>query len=566
MINKKFIKNSKKIIFWSAILSATVFSFSLASSLEFNDNLNNIYSGVFYNYSDLNFNQRWNNFEGTIFRRDYVNLSTPVSIDLWSFRLTCYKQVRWMYYNNQRWLRVWPLDQDTFLWLKSLNSDYNGLSLTGWWYFDCDWQDENYIFGQIVHTYSGVNYELLAWVRMNFASNTYYNYLDFSWSLKYSTFSWYIFDNYWWIALANKWIYNLYNPIDFFFDNIYDAQLNTLYKSDEVIVAWLPYNTTTVTAIVTNWDLFVNWTNVGNTYSVKNWDELQIRLRSSSKFNDSISSQLTVWTKSATFSVTTIASDYEYELTTSQKLQIILIVNTLVDYYKNDPAKQSQFINTFSSMLKDKIDIMKDDIENWNEALEELDVRKLAILEYLYDRLSEYVDEVMESTNDWDIYVAPNGKKYTILFDDDRQAYTSNNFVIKKYFATLDTMKDYIDKNNPANSGIVWNKIIAPNGKVYLIRNVVDWVWTSPDLNEIKYFYSFQALRDYIYEMNKKEVVRNHTVDVGFNKVTYTAPNGKVYDIYRTTTGKYFSYKMSTPIYFDSLTTIKKYINLYNKK
>jgi len=563
MITKqKFLRKS---IIWIGLLSVTLFSYSLGNSIDFEDNLNTIYSGIANSYSDLNFNQRGNNFEWIVFRRDYSTPSTGVTIDLWSSRLVCHKQVRWFYYNNQRWFRVWALDQDTLTSLRSVSSNYYDVTYSWWFYFACDGVDANTIYGQITHTWKWINYELVVWIEPNFSANSFYPY--FSWSLRYSSFSWYLRDNYWWIAKVSQWIW-IISPTDFLFDSIYDAELDTDYKSNKIIISWLPSSSTRILAMVSDWDLFVNWTNVWYTYLVKNWDELQIQLRSSTDFDDSVESELTVGLKSSIFNITTVV-DGTYELTTSEKLQIIVIVNTLQDYYKNDPVKQSQFLNTFKTMLKDKIDIMKSDIENWDSALSQLDIRKLSILEYFYDRLLDYIDQNVDNSNDWDIYVAPNGKKYTILFDDERQAYTSNNFTVKKYFATLDTMKQYIDINNKSDwtQNVNGNStLIAPNWKVYLVRKVVDNVRTSPDFLETKYFYSFQALRDYIYTLNSKAVVRNHQIDTAFGKLPYTAPNGKYYDIYKTTTWKYFSYKMGKPIYFDSITSIKKYINLYNKK
>jgi len=45
-------------------------------------------------------------------------------------------------------------------------------------------------------------------------------------------------------------------------------------------------------------------------------------------------------------------------------------------------------------------------------------------------------------------HTAPNGKIYNLYKTiDDR--YSSHNFVIKRYFSTLQEMKNHIDKNNP---------------------------------------------------------------------------------------------------------------------
>jgi len=561
--NQKFLR---KIILWVSLVSTCIFSYSHASSLEFEDNLNSLYSWIFNNYSELQFNQNWNNFEWIIFWRDIISLTTWVQLKLWINTLTCYKQIRWFYYNNQRWLRIWPLDLDSLSWLKTLHASYNSMIFTGWLFLDCDNVDENNIYGQIIHTLSGSDYYLIAWAPSTYSPSVWYTIGIFNWLLSYNTFSWYIFDNYGGTARVTR-ATSLNTPDDFYFDSIEEANIDTIYKSNTITISWLS-GSNKVIAIATAWDLIINWTNIRATSAlVWNWDKIQIQLTSSSDYDDSVESELFIWSASSVFMVTTMADD-GYQLTTSEKLQLIVILNVLKDYYKDDPIKQSQFLNTFKTMLKDKIDIMKSDIDDWNEALNALDVRRVALLEYLYDRVNDSIDDEWDSdSNGWDIYTAPNGKEYTILFDDDRQAYTSNNFMIKKYFANLDTMKMYIDENNAAWAiAVNGSTLIAPNGKVYLIRNVAENIRTSPDLTETKYFYSFQALRDYIYLFNKKMVVRNHQIDTAFDKLSYKAPNGKAYEIYKTTTGKYFSYKFWKPIYFDSLVSIKKYINLYNQK
>lgn len=561
--NRQSLQQYKKYILWALAVSAVVFSYSHANSLEFEDNLNSVYPWVSNNYSDIHFNQNWNNFEWTIFWRDYVKLSPWVSVELtWNATLTCYRQIRWLYYNNQRWLRVRPLDPTSLSWLRSVYTWYAWLSFTWWWFSDCNNVDEDNIYGQITHTWNWITYQLIAWIDYNFAANTYTG--AFSGSLKYTQFNGYIRDNNGgiWKVAQSTWINS---PDDFYFDSIEEARLDTFYKSNIITISGLSW-TTKVRATISTWSLFVSWVNRWTAYQVWNWDKIQIQLLSSSWYDMTVESEIFIGLKYGIFSVTTMADD-AYQLTTSEKLQLIIILNVLKDYYKDEPVKQAQFLNTFQTMLKDRIDIMKDDIENWNEALNVLEVRKIALLEYLYDRLDEFTSNLEDTGEDWDIYVAPNGKEYKILFDDERQAYTSNNFIIKKYFANLDIMKVYIDKNNISWAwALNWNTLIAPNNKVYLIKQTDNNSRTSPDFAVAKYFSSFQKLRDYIFSQNKIDSAgRNHSIDTSFDKINYTAANGKSYDIYKTTTGKYFSYKFLKAIYFDSITSIKKFIDTYNK-
>ena len=49
-----------------------------------------------------------------------------------------------------------------------------------------------------------------------------------------------------------------------------------------------------------------------------------------------------------------------------------------------------------------------------------------------------------------------------------------------------------------------------------------------------KYFSTIGELRNYIDSKNPPQAVRSHVVDTTFTPQTYTAPNGKVYTIYKT--------------------------------
>ena len=89
-------------------------------------------------------------------------------------------------------------------------------------------------------------------------------------------------------------------------------------------------------------------------------------------------------------------------------------------------------------------------------------------------------------------------------------------------------------------------------------------VYSSPDFLKPKYFASYATLTKHI-DGNNPKITRNHTIDANFRTVTHTAPNGKQYIIQKTNKG-YMSYKLLKPTYFPTLQDIKSYINARNPK
>jgi hypothetical protein len=147
----------------------------------------------------------------------------------------------------------------------------------------------------------------------------------------------------------------------------------------------------------------------------------------------------------------------------------------------------------------------------------------------LYNLIQEYYDGEFDSdTIEWTrwivngIYTAPNGKKYPITYDSSKQRFTSSNFVVPKYFPTLDTLKYIIDINNP-----VWSKYT--NSKSILAR------W------------------------------KNAAIDGTRQSSAYTAPNKKTFYFFKTITGRYSSYTFTSERYFDSLDATKEFIYNSNK-
>ncbi|MEI7920249.1 MAG: hypothetical protein WCH65_09265 [bacterium] len=211
-------------------------------------------------------------------------------------------------------------------------------------------------------------------------------------------------------------------------------------------------------------------------------------------------------------------SDISTTLSSTEKLQIIAIFESLRDLYNGD--KKQEFFSSLMIMLQSKIDDLGSSTN---------DTSKRIALEYLYDLADQYGDITNDSNSSSDIsstswikngiYTAPNGKKYTIRYDSAKEQFTSSNFLTPKYFPTLDVLKYTIDLANPIGSQYASAKTIKARwGKV-----AIDGTWqTSP----------------------------------------YTAPNRKVFYFFKTMDGQYSSYTFTVEKYFGSLDSVKE--NIYN--
>jgi len=248
-------------------------------------------------------------------------------------------------------------------------------------------------------------------------------------------------------------------------------------------------------------------------------------------------------------------------------MRIYSIFELLKDTYDSDPVKEDTFLYTLKSMLEDRIDLAEESCGDPYQYL--LDITDAYLLDAVDDE--KYADE--------DVYIAPNCKQYHIDYENDRQAYFSEDFRTIQYFVSMDALKTFINKYNPGNSicdTVIDNNTndrerrVAPNGKVYRIKKTASG-YSSDDFIYAKTFTNLTDLRKYIDMNNPKLAVRNHVVDDSFDPVTYLAPNSKEYKIQKVTVttnntdvSKYMSYKFVTPKYFDSLEAIKAHIDQYN--
>ena len=182
---------------------------AFANSLEYyvvNDQMFvGAYSGVQNVYAELNFNRSGNAFWWKIFFLDLKTVNETI-ITSWDAK-TCDQQVRWLYINTARGNRVRPLDEDSLLYLKSVDASYDNLTMTGG-LFICS-GDANSIVWYIQHTRKGQTYSLIAGLQYDLATNDFLPMYAPGWNFLFSngTSTWYLRDSYGWIAqLSWLWL------------------------------------------------------------------------------------------------------------------------------------------------------------------------------------------------------------------------------------------------------------------------------------------------------------------------------------------------------------------------
>ncbi len=168
-------------------------SFSHASTLD----LTNL------SMAKVFFHWWWNNFDWKIFLKDVKTTSEIVSLN--GVSKNCTKQLRWYYVNPVRWLRVWPLDEDSLNTLKLIDASYNNLSIA-WGLFLCN-GSPNAIYWSVMHTWKSNVYYLIAGVTYDFVYNIYIpSFMESMWFLNWLSVG-SVFDSYWWIAtLQWSWL------------------------------------------------------------------------------------------------------------------------------------------------------------------------------------------------------------------------------------------------------------------------------------------------------------------------------------------------------------------------
>lgn len=484
------------------------------------------------------------------------------------------KSDTWYFYVNQSWWvpENWFYLISPILWANLNLWDNVGLSRSPWLVNDgYTWEIKN-----------------ISWTTIASGNTTWVNVVVDSWYFTAWAFSWSVRDNYTNItkSIPLFFIVDTSNIPDlevrqFNFDEIEDADLDEYYQSDIISIRWLSDDWYTLAYLWNwRWALYINDDFVWTTWYVKNWDKVYIEMKASDEYSTTIKTTLYVWVwqnvVSWDFKITTknwINGRNNSSLTPMQKLWWVIYVDSLVEMYKYDQEKLATFLSTFMQLLQDESDHyskkIKEAEEDWDEKLaEEYRLYKEAI-DFLYVTVKYRYDNL--DVEDRTIYIAPNGKQYLVEYDEARMAYTSPDFTRVKYFPTWELFTNHIDVNNPKawSRWIQWNVITTHNGKVYTIYQT-NWKWTSTNFKTAKYFDTKEDIINHILANNPASNW-NHKIDTDFDEVKYTAPNGKVYKIFKTSSewnnpNMYSSYNFVNAKYFTSLEAAKKFIDQNNKK
>jgi len=494
--------------FLIAVFSLTGIFF--AYDLVFDDDLLTVFDDLEDQYTETEFIVDGNEFAGLVFWQATEELDDDVVIDLAGETedLTCHYQVRGLYLNPQRGNRLRPLDAESLAALTGIDDgSYDNLELTWWRYVGCEDDDDDYIYGQITHTYDGQTYKLVAGVE--YSGNTYVqNFEENALRLSENIGSGYFRDSWGGVFLSygEGTPSNDDLPDRFSFPTERDADLDEYYISDEIDVDWLSDDVQVLARLseLSQWALFINGDYVGTSGYVENDDEVEIELKSSDDYDEITSATIYIGERSATYYIITKSEDDDddTELSLAEQIRVIMTFKTLIDAYGDNTDKLEEFLYTFKSMLEDEVDMA-----DGNEA---------ATLEYLLEVIDAYLLENMFNGNNdlpfgEDVYIAPNCKSYEFKYHSERMAYYSPNFVYMHYFISEESMIAYIDENNPGNRRIIYSifvfKIISI-GMIYnSLRNICLYIPISKIPSKIYYFvFRIIDLRNRSIEPHSKRI------------------------------------------------------------
>lgn len=287
---------------------------------------------------------------------------------------------------------------------------------------------------------------------------------DYQWTVKAR-------DKLWYTTLSTTWYFSTEsavvdeNPNSFLFSKIRDAKLSKVYQSNMVIIQWLSA-WTSVEAEVDAGVLLKNGNFLGSTGLVENGDVLWIELISSNRYDHEVDAKLTIWDKSDTFVIQTMreeddtnAGNYAYALSNSLRWTIWQAFQDLVDIYHNKTlTRQRDVFMTLREILQTKMLSTRIKIKVTHTSTRELKYKQqLTVLAYLYSYTMDYLTDkldinqyLIDSEVDYDgVYRAKwNNKSYKLEYSASK-GYYSDDMSSRKYFPTLDAIKDYIDINNP---------------------------------------------------------------------------------------------------------------------
>lgn len=160
----------KKTWIWLGLSSMLLCCATFALTLTFPNTVTTLYTGIDTQYSPVNFHVQ-NAFGGMFFWRSNVSVA-PTTLQLSPTQTVtgCTEQLRGLYYNSQRWLRLWPLDANTLSGLQSIDSGYNTMTLSGGLFTNCSGKPAGAVYGNINHYRGNHEFSLIGGVNYNFAT------------------------------------------------------------------------------------------------------------------------------------------------------------------------------------------------------------------------------------------------------------------------------------------------------------------------------------------------------------------------------------------------------------
>jgi len=186
-----------KKIFLTLAMAILWISISHANTLSFPAGLTGAFPAIDQNYSTVHFNVQ-NNFNGVFLWRANKTLSAPVTVTIGATTISgCTQQLQWLYYNNQRGFRLWPLDQNTLTGMQAIDTSYNAITLTGGLFTNCSGSgvSSQNVYGALGHIRGGQTYRVLGGVSYDFANKTWVNVASGSWTKLGSAATGWLFDS-----------------------------------------------------------------------------------------------------------------------------------------------------------------------------------------------------------------------------------------------------------------------------------------------------------------------------------------------------------------------------------
>ncbi len=339
------------------------------------------------------------------------------------------------------------------------------------------------------------------------------------------------------------------------------ADLNTYYDSDTIILTGIRPWLSVMASVIGTGTIYRNGYNEGTNTYLQDGDRIYITVKSSDSYQKTLTWGLMIANRMLTFPVTTRWSSGEICITTTgDKATIQTQFNIQLLSYSGNTNNYTTFLSGMTQKLSGSVNLS----DSCNLSyLQNLIATALGITltgaidtwTYIAANCKEY-PVVYDSTKMG--YTSSIFKVTTYfanrdtmgMFIDSRNAWNC-------HFNTYASSSSVFYNTDPTRH-------IAANGKIYTILDDTQW-YTANEMSVKKYFATLEELRSYIDIKNPLPEVRNHTIDSTFTPLDYSAPNAKTYTIYMTDKW-YMSYAFRSIRYFDTIQEIETFIDTNNKK